>query len=140
MLRRFMLVLAVAALLATCMVIPASAAVIDDNVDDPMASNYRTATASLSISDSGTATMKGVITGIQGRTTKLSCHLYLQKYSGSKWTSIKDWSDSKEAASYALKKTKSVTKGYKYRTKAVFKAYAGSNAEKVTRYSSAVKY
>ena len=84
--------------------------------------------------------MKGSITGISGKTTKLSCHLYLQRYQNSKWSSIEDWSGSKSANSYILKKTKTVTEGYKYRTKAVFRAYAGSNSEKVTRYSSAVKY
>lgn len=140
MLKRFAVILTAAFMLITCMLVPASAAVIDDPEDSPMASNYSKATAYLSISDSGTALVKGSITGISGKTTKLSCHLYLQRYQNSKWSSIEDWSGSKSANSYILKKTKTVTEGYKYRTKAVFRAYAGSNSEKVTRYSSTVKY
>ena len=140
MLKRFAVILTAVFMLITCMLVPASAAVIDDPEDSPMASNYNTASASLSLSDSGTASASGTVSGKAGRTTKISIHLYLQKYSNGKWKSVADWSGSKEATSYQLKKTKSVSKGYKYRTKAVFRAYAGSNSEKVTRYSSTVKY
>lgn len=140
MLKRFTVILTAVFMLSICMLVPASAAVIDDPEDSPMASNYSKATAFLSISDSGTALVKGTVTGISGKTTKLSCHLYLQRYQNSKWSSVEDWSGSKSANSYILRKTKTVTEGYKYRTKAVFRAYAGSNSEKVTRYSSTVKY
>lgn len=137
MLKRFAVILTAVFMLSICMLVPASAAVIDDPEE---ASNYSNATAGLSISDSGTALVKGTITGISGKTTKLSYHLYLQRYQNSKWSSIEDWSGSKSVNSYILRKTKTVTEGYKYRTKAVFRAYAGSNSEKVTRYSSTVKY
>lgn len=140
MLKKFTAIFAAAFILGICTMLPASAAVIDDPEDSPMASNYNTASASLSISDSGTASASGNVSGKAGRTTKISIHLYLQKYSNDKWTSVADWSGSKEATSYRLKKTKSVSKGYRYRTKAVCRAYAGSDSEKVTRYSSAVKY
>ena len=140
MLKKFTAIFAAAFILGICTMLPASAAVIDDPEDSPMASNYNTASASLSISDSGTASASGNVSGKAGRTTKISIHLYLQKYSNDKWTSVADWSGSKEATSYRLKKTKSVSKGYRYRTKAVCRAYAGSNSEKVTRYSSTVKY
>lgn len=140
MLKRFAVILTAVLMLSICMLVPASAAVIDDPEASPMASNYNTASASLSISDSGTASVSGNVSGKAGRTTKISIHLYLQKYSNGKWTSVADWFGSKEATSYLLKKTKSVSKGYKYRTKAVCRAYAGSNSEKVTRYSSTVKY
>lgn len=140
MLKKFTAIFAAAFILGICTMLPASAAVIDDPEDSPMASNYNTASASLSISDSGTASASGNVSGKAGRTTKISIHLYLQKYSNDKWTSVADWSGSKEATSYRLKKTKSVSKGYRYRTKAVCRAYAGSDSEKVTRYSSTVKY
>lgn len=140
MLKRSAVIFAAAFILGISTMLPASAAVIDEPEVIPMASNYSNATAGLSISDSGTASAKGAITGILGRTTKLSCHLYLQRYQSGKWTSIEDWSGSKSAGSYVLRKSKIVTKGYRYRAKAVCRAYAGSNSEKVTRYSSAVKY
>lgn len=140
MLKRSTVIFAAAFILGICTLMPASAAVIDDPGNSTMASNYSNATAGLSISDSGTASASGNVSGKAGHTTKISIHLYLQKYSNGRWTSVADWSGSKEGISYMLKKTKSVSKGYRYRAKAVCRAYAGSDSEKVTRYSSAVKY
>ena len=49
------------------------------NSISPMASNYRLATARLSL-NGGTATASGTLTGINGTTTKATVHLYLQQY------------------------------------------------------------
>lgn len=103
------------------------------------ADNYLTASANLAIS-SGTATVTAKITGKVGTTTKTSINLYLQQYKDGAWTSIESWSSSGSTVNRSISKTKSVTKGYKYRTKAVCRAYAGSDVEKITKYSSAVSY
>lgn len=140
MLKRSMVAITTACIMFICMLLPVSAAEADEPGFSLMAANYRKASASISISDNGTASATGKMVGTAGHTTKISIHLYLQKYSSGKWTSVADWTGSKAASSYTLKKTKNVAKGCKYRTKAVLKAYAGSSAEKTTKYSTAVKY
>jgi len=103
------------------------------------ANNYLSASASISLS-SGTATVSGKITGIAGQTTKTSVHLYLQQYKSGSWQTVKDWTSTGSTMSRSLSKSKSVTKGYKYRAKAVCQAYVGSKVEKVTKYSKTVSY
>ena len=131
------------AVVCTVLMLSASISFADEDSEPEislMALNYDRAYAALSISAHGTATASGRIVGIPGKTTKVSIHLYLQKYSSGKWTSVADWTGSKAASSYTLKKTKNVAKGHEYRTKAVCTVYAGSSAEKTTKYSTAVKY
>lgn len=117
-----------------------SAGTVDDGNDvGSKASNYTSASASISISG-GTAKCTGSIKGIVGKTTKTSVHLYLQKYSGSNWINVADWSSSGNTVTRSLSKSKSVTNGYKYRTKAVCKAWVGSKPETVTKISKTVSY
>lgn len=106
---------------------------------EPMAENYLGAYASIKQSGS-TVTVSGVIEGKFGQTTKTSVHLYLQQYKSGKWVSIADWTTTVNADSASLSKSKTVTKGYKYRAKAVCAAYVGSDKETVTKYSNAVSY
>lgn len=113
-------------------------AAVSDNVS-VMAENYRSAGVDLSIS-SGTATVKGSLTGIVGTTTTATVHLYLQQYNDGEWTNYEDWLESKDGANCTVTKTISVAKGYKYRAKASCYAYVGSKSEHVTRYSSEVTY
>lgn len=107
--------------------------------DGTNATNHSSASATLSISG-GKAECSGKIRGIIGKTTKTSIHLYLQKYTDGTWKNVDDWTSSGDTVNRTLTKTKSVSKGYKYRTKAVCRAYIGSKSEKVTKYSSAVSY
>lgn len=118
-----------------CITGMASAAVNEPDVK-PMATCYRSAYAKIGITDNGTATVKGSITGYAGTTTKTSVHLYLQKYKNEKWTAVADWTSTQNASSCTLSKSKSVAKG-KYRVKVVCKAYMGTKCETVTKYSSA---
>ena len=106
---------------------------------EPMAENYLGATASIKLSGS-TVKVHGAIDGKIGKTTKTSVHLYLQQYKSGKWVSIADWTTTVNADSASLSKSKTVTKGYKYRAKAVCAAYVGSDKETVTKYSNAVSY
>lgn len=104
-----------------------------------MAENYSSASASISLSGS-TAEVTGKIIGRAGKTTKTSVHLYLQQYKNGSWVNIDDWTSTGATVARQLSKTKTVTKGYKYRAKAVCMAYVGSDKETVTKYSSILNY
>ena len=106
---------------------------------EPMAENYSRATASISLSGSS-AKASGQIIGRAGKTTKTSIHLYLQQYKNGSWVNVDDWTSSGDTVTRSLSKTKTVTKGYKYRSKAVCAAYVGSDKESVTKYSSVIIY
>jgi hypothetical protein len=97
---------------------------------------------SISISG-GQASCTGSITGYNGTTTKVVITLYLERKlaSSSTWsTYASDPSQTFNSfyGQYTMKK--SVVKGYQYRVRAVYKAYAGSNSETLTGYSSVVAY
>lgn len=104
------------------------------------AENYNSASAKLKISD-GKATASSTITGIVGKTTKTTITLYLQQYKGEKWVNVntETWKNS-GSVTCSITKSKSVSKGYKYRTKAVCKAYVGNKVESITKYSNSVTY
>ncbi|MGN0681391.1 MAG: hypothetical protein ACI4LY_05230 [Candidatus Fimisoma sp.] len=105
----------------------------------PMAANYMAASASISLSKS-TVKVTGTITGKLGQTTKTSINLYLQQYRNGSWVTIDNWTSSGNTESRSLSKSKTVTKGYKYRAKAVCTAYVGSDKETVTKYSKSISY
>ena len=98
-------------LLLLVSVIPVYAATGDGNVISPMALYYRNATADLSISSSGTATVEGSVVGIVGTTTKTSVYVYLQRYEGGTWVDVYDWSEMNNSVSTTVSKTQNVTKG-----------------------------
>ena len=104
------------------------------------AENYRSASAQLAITD-GKAKASATIIGLVGKTTKTTITLYLQQYKDGKWVNVNtvDWKNS-GTVTCSITKSKSVSKGYKYRTKAVCKAYIGSKSETVTKYSSTVSF
>lgn len=119
--------------------LPTSATDGDRSGIGTKATNYTTASAGLGISKSGTASPSGSVTGKYGVTTKISIHLYLQKYKAGKWMNVKDWTGTRTSTSYSLSKTSDVSKG-KYRTKAAIKVYAGTKYEMVTKYSASKSY
>ena len=105
----------------------------------PMAANYMAASASISLSEN-TVKANGTITGKLGQTTKTSINLYLQQYRNGSWVTIDNWTSSGNTESRSLSKSKTVTKGYKYRAEAVCTAYVGSDKETVTKYSKSISY
>ena len=125
------------AMLGTCTA--AFAAINNESTYDVCAVNYTSASASISIYGK-TATCSGKIWGTTGKTTKTSVHLYLQKYKNGTWINVANWRSSGNTVNRTISKTKNISKGYKYRSKAVCYAYAGSKSEKVTKYSSIVSY
>jgi hypothetical protein len=98
-------------------------------------------TTALSISSSGTATVKGSAYGNQSSTDEVEIYLYLQQYKNGSWQTIESWSDSFESHRGNLSETYSLTKGYKYRAKAVYYAYGNSGGyDCITSYSSEQSY
>ena len=104
-----------------------------------MAENYSSASATISLSGN-TAEVTGKIIGRAGKTTKTSIHLYLQQYKNGSWVNVDDWTSTGATVARQLSKTKTVTKGYKYRAKAVCAAYVGSDKETVIKYSESINY
>lgn len=101
------------------------------------ADNYLSASANIS-ADGTTVTSSGNIVGKVGTTTRTTVNLYLQQYKNGAWTNFEVWSSTGYTVTRALSKSKVVTRGYKYRTKAVCSAYAGDKKETVTKYSGTI--
>lgn len=97
---------------------------------------YATTTSTtLSINNGKNAKAKVSITGVPGKTTKLSATMYLQKYSNKSWKTVQKWSESSTLNSLMISRHRDVTKG-KYRVHAVFKAYRNSNVEEIIKNSN----
>lgn len=91
----------------------------------------------------GQASCTGSIDGYKGTTTKVVITLYLERKlaSSSTWTTYASSSPqtfNSYTGTYTMSKT--VVKGYQYRVRAEYVAYAGSASEKLTGYSSVVAY
>ena len=81
-----------------------------------------TATTTLTISSSGTATITGNVSGYQGSTTQMKIHLELQQYKNNSWQAVPSasWSETFNTHRGTLSKTFNVEKGYNYRIKATY--------------------
>lgn len=131
-------------LLTACLVLLFTASIAFGAVSDApdvelMAENYSTVSATISISGNSVK-LESQIIGRAGKTTKTSIHLYLQQYKNGSWVNVDDWTSTGATVARQLSKTKTVTKGYKYRAKAVCAAYVGSDKETVTKYSGSISY
>lgn len=70
---------------------------------------------------------------------KCSMTLKLQKKSGNSWSTIKQWSGSKNSNSYSISQSVSASKGT-YRAVAVSTVRTSNSSETVTNYSKTVSY
>ena len=70
---------------------------------------------------------------------KCSMTLKLQKKSGNSWSTIKQWSGSKNSSSYSISQSVSASKGT-YRAVAVSTVRTSNSSETVTNYSKTVSY
>ena len=93
----------------------------------------------LEISSEGTATCRAKIVGVAGKTSRLECVMYLQKYSKGAWTNVAKWNESTTSLSLSISKTKTVNRG-RYRVRTVFRAYKGNPFETITKLSAYVNY
>lgn len=105
----------------------------------PMAQNFTTAKAYLSISE-GSATCSTTVNGIVGKTSKIMVRMYLQKHTGSTWKTINNWSHTETSMMMSFEQTATVSRGSKYRVKADITVYVGVERESITKYSSVVNY
>ena len=133
----------VAALALALLFVPGNVQIVSASADNPApempAYTYvDDVTPSLSISK-GTAAAKVVVRDRNGDTTRITCTMTLQKYSGGSWINVKSWTKTTASNTLTISGTKSVNKG-RYRVKAVVKAYKGGKSESITRYSGTVTY
>ncbi len=120
----------------------AFAAELDEPVTEDPVDEYQygySPKAYLSISN-GTASFYASIKGYKDVATKLTGTIYLQRYSGGKWTNVKSTEGSTNSLSLTISCTKGNCANGTYRTHAVFKVYSGANYETITVNSSSVKY
>ena len=94
----------------------------------------------LYISSNGLATATGSVTRYQDKTTKINIYLYLQRYDGSNWVNIDNWSKSDNNYRLTITDSSYVSKGYTYRVKAYYYVYSGTDYESIIRYSNIVIY
>lgn len=100
--------------------------------------NLYTSSCSSTLSASGTtATCTSEAIGYYGETTKISMVQTLQKKTASgNWSKVSSWSEVDTGyRGYMSNKKYSLSSGT-YRLKTVFKVYAGSKYETITKYSS----
>lgn len=101
---------------------------------EPRNTNIKYSTISLSLSD-GTAKCSASVTGYASNTNRVSIYLYLQKYSGSGWSTVESWSDSANGTTLSMYETVSISSG-RYRLKASYYA----QDENVVKYSGEKVY
>lgn len=93
------------------------------------------AQAKISISN-GTATYKGILYG-SSDVTKFTVSITLQKKGLIFWSDVETWTKTVISSSGSFQRDLAVASG-KYRTKAVFKVYSGTEYETITKYSDSV--
>lgn len=121
-----LLVLFLAIVMLTATVIPAFAAVPEDNVVSPQYAYIKSCKASLSINeDTGVATCNSYCYAASGYTVKIQCKL--QQYTGNTWSTLKTWSVS--GPYYAnVNENWTVTGGFTYRVYCLFSIYNSAGA------------
>lgn len=91
--------------------------------------NY-TATG-MKLTTSGVAYCTASIEGYMGITTQIHIEMKLQKYTILWWSAVETWEGTFNDYYGILSTNKSINSG-KYRVKAVYTVYSGSNSEKIT--------
>ena len=102
-------------------------------------SNISTTTTGISISG-GNGTVICSVTGFQKTVTKCSIKANLQQYKNGSWVTIATWQQSFNDYYGLLTGTKAITKGYDYRTQAIYTATSASLTETFTTYSGVKHY
>ena len=137
--RKKLVTLIVAIILANSFVAHAVADVERFNVISPMYTYISVAKATLSINSSGKATVGTEITG-NSEVTSIKSKIELQKYKDKGWTTIKTWNESSTSRKLRFSDTYYVSGGYSYRVKSTVTAYSGQNSESTTLTSSTQSY
>lgn len=85
----------------------------------------------LNITTSGVAYCTASAEGYDGITTKIHIEMKLQKYTVLWWSAVETWEGTFNNYYGALSTSKSIGSG-RYRVKAVYTVYSGSNSEEIT--------
>ena len=101
--------------------------------------NISGTTTGISISG-GNGTVICSLTGYQGIVTKCSIKANLQQYKNGSWVTIATWQQSFSTFYGSLTGSKAITKGYDYRTQAIYTATSSSMTETFTAYSGVKSY
>jgi hypothetical protein len=80
------------------------------------------------------------VTGYPTFVTKCSIKATLQQYKNGSWVTIASWEKSFSGNFGSLSGTKAITKGYDYRTQAIYTATSASLTETFTTYSGVKHY
>ena len=102
-------------------------------------SNISGTTTGISIPD-GNASVFCSVSGFQKTVTKVSIKANLQQYKNGSWVTIATWQQSYNDYYGYLSGTKAVTKGYDYRTQAIYTATSASGTDTLTTYSGVKHY
>ena len=102
-------------------------------------SNISTTTTGISTSG-GNGSVICSVAGRQGVVTKCSIKANLQQYKNGSWVTIASWEKSFNDYYGSLTGTKAITKGYDYRTQAIYTATSASMTETFTTYSGVKRY
>lgn len=109
----------------------------DEQQISPYYNYTQSNTASLKISNSGTATCYSTITGYPNLTTKIKLTMYLEKKTLWWWSEETNWTSTVKGYYNSLSKNYSVTSGT-YRLRVVYTVYSNSSSETITGYSKEV--
>ena len=121
----------------SCFILPANAAVIEDNMISPFYAYTISVDSRLSIS-SKTATCKSIVMGISGTTTKIEITQRLQKKNGDSWNNVQSWTKTVNAVNATFTNTKSSLATGTYRTRTIAKVYKGTAYETIYKNSTTV--
>jgi len=102
-------------------------------------SNISSTTTGISISGSNGSVICSVA-GFQATVTKCSIKANLQQYKNGSWVTIRTWQQSFNSFYGSLTGTVAITKGYDYRTQAIYTATSASGTETLTAYSGVKHY
>ena len=123
--------------LALCIVMLFSFSVVASAEDDGVAPvfDYTNMTATSILYSSGKFYCEASADGYSGITTKIEITMTLQKKGLLWWSKVESWSGTYNKSYATLSKSYATTKSGKYRVKAVYKVYSGSDSEKITSYT-----
>ncbi|MCL2299070.1 MAG: hypothetical protein FWC27_02845 [Firmicutes bacterium] len=101
--------------------------------------NISSTTTGISISG-GNGSVICAVAGYQTFVTKCSIKASLQQYKNGSWVTIATWQQSFGTFHGSLTGTAAITKGYDYRTQAIYTATSAAMTESFTTYSGVKHY
>ena len=112
----------------------AGATVAAEGVVQPRFSYTAFTATGLDISTKGAATCLASVEGYDGITTKIHIEMKLQKYTVLFWRNVESWEGTFNDMEAIFVKNATVGSG-RYRVKAIYTVYSGSNSEEITAFS-----